>query len=490
MSIHDSVRRTIRRHGLIEPGSRVLTALSGGPDSVALLHVLSEVAELECFHLAGAAHLNHQLRGEESDEDEAFCRRLAAEFSMPIDIERVDVARLARETGTSVEHAAHNARVAFFERAAARLNASAVAVAHTRNDQAETFLLRLLRGAGPRGLGGMHPRSGLVIRPFLETSRADVRHFLRASQVEYQEDRSNADLSIPRNRIRHELIPFLEERYSSSVVDVLDREAAIARDDAEFLDRAAADASRRLVVRRPDSVEIAVDALLAESPAIARRVVRNAQQMASGGRFVGFDAVEAVLGLAVSNSTGSLDLPGHRVNRLGDALVLTHKVGRGAGLPRRSSDLSGRRAAGAEAEGAKAGFSYELGVPGQVSVPEAACAISAEVQPVPSGEAAGARWPLVGRGKQVVVEGSHLAGPLVVRSRHPGDSFRPLGLQGRKKLQDFFVDRKVRRNQRDSVPLVVDSNGQIVWVAGLSIAEEFRVTDRTRAVVILKWVPV
>ena len=478
MSLIDRTRRSIRRHGLIEPGSRVLVALSGGPDSVALLHVLSEVAEVDGFHLVGAAHLNHQLRGEESDEDQAFCRRVAADFLMPIDVERVDVAQLARDTGTSVEHAAHNARLAFFERAAARLNASAVAVAHTRNDQAETFLLRLLRGAGPRGLGGMHPRSGLVIRPFIETSRADLRHFLLASQVEYREDGSNADLSIPRNRIRHELIPFLEERFSSSVVDVLDREAAIARDDAEFLDRAAAEASLRLMVRKPGSVEISIGALLAESPAIARRVVRDAQQMASAGRFVGFDAVEAVLGLAVSNSTGPLDLPGHRANRLGDTIVLTHRVGRGAGLPLRSS------------EGAKAEFSYELGVPGQVSVPEAACAISAEAQPVPPGEAAGARWPLVGRGDQVVVEGSALTGPLIVRSRRKGDSFRPLGSQGRKKLQDFFVDRKVRRDQRDSVPLVVDSRGRIVWVAGHSVAEEFRVTDGSRAVVILKRTPV
>jgi tRNA(Ile)-lysidine synthase len=175
----------------------------------------------------------------------------------------------------------------------------------------------------------------------------------------------------------------------------------------------------------------------------------------------------------VSNSTGPLDLPGHCVNRVGETLVLTHRVGRGA-RSRRSTD----------------GFSYELGVPGQVSVPEAACAITAEAGSVPSGESAGVRWPLASRGNQVVVEGGGLAGPLVVRSRRPGDSFRPLGLHGRKKLQDFFVDAKVRRAERDRIPLVVDSKGQIVWVAGLSVAEEFRVTDRTKAVVILKLVPV
>ena len=295
----------------------------------------------------------------------------------------MDVRDLARETAVSIEHAAHDARHAFFERAAARLNAAVVAVAHTRDDQAETFLLRLLRGAGPRGLGGMHPRSGLVIRPFIETSRAQVHAFLREGQIAYREDASNADLGIPRNRIRHELIPFLEERFSSSVVDVLDREAAIARDDADFLDAQAAEAARAWWCASPDRVEISIAALLAEPPAIARRVIRDAQQAVSGGgKFVGFDAVEAVLGLAVSNSTGPLDLPGHRVNRLGETLVLTRRTG---------------RCRFAETADATAGFSYELGVPGQVSVPEAACAISAEAETVPAGESAGralaAGWP-------------------------------------------------------------------------------------------------
>jgi tRNA(Ile)-lysidine synthase len=390
--------------------------------------------------------------------------------------------QLAHESARSLEHAAHDARHGFFARAAERLDAAGVAVAHTRDDQAETFLLRLLRGAGPRGLGGMHPKSGKVIRPFLDASRDEVRSFLHERKVQHKEDLSNADLDSPRNRVRHELIPFLEARFLPGIVEVLDREAAIARDDAQHLDAEAAEAAGRLVVRKADCVEIAVGPLLAQSPAIARRVVRDAQQLASGGKFVGFDAVEAVLALAVSNSTGPvapkrakagpLDLPGHRVNRLGETLVLTRRAGRS--VPPAIDPH----------------FSYGLDVPGMVNVPEAACAISAEAEMVPSGASVGARWPLVGRGDNVVVEGSDLAGPLVVRSRRPGDRFRPLGFHGHKTLQDFFVDAKVQRGKRDKIPLVVDADGRIVWVAGLSVAEEFRVTDRTKAVVILKRLPV
>jgi tRNA(Ile)-lysidine synthase len=477
MSLIDSIRRTIRRHQLIRPGDRVFVALSGGADSVALLRVLREIAADDSFELAGAAHLNHQLRGDAADQDEEFCRRLAAELSLPIDIERIDVAALAKAADMSVEQAAHDARHAFFDRALARMNASAVAVAHTQDDQAETFLLRLLRGAGPRGLGGMHPRSGPVIRPFIETPRQAIRDFLRETQSWYREDASNADLGIPRNRIRHELIPFLEARFAHNVVEVLDRQAAIAREDAQYLEEASAAVIEALVARKSDSIAISIRELLALPPAIARRVIRAAQQMAAGGKFIGFDATDAVLMLAVSNSPGPLDLPGHRVNRVGETLVLTHRAGR---RPQRAAS---------KLRSSEGGFSYELAVPGQVRVPEAACAIVAEAQTVSPDAPAGTRWRLTSRGDQVVVEGAGIQGPLVVRNRRPGDIFRPLGLRGRKKLQDFFVDAKVGRSERDAVPLVVDSTGQIVWVAGLSVAEEFRVTDRTRAVVILKRQP-
>ncbi|HKY20499.1 MAG TPA: tRNA lysidine(34) synthetase TilS [Vicinamibacterales bacterium] len=471
MHLKDSVRRTIQRFGLLPRGSRVVVALSGGADSVALLVVLREIAETEGFQLAGAAHLNHQLRGADADADEEFCQRLAASLDVPLHVERIDVASRADAGGISLEQAAHDARAEFFARAAALAGASSVAVAHTKNDQGETFLLRLLRGAGPRGLSGMHPRSGLVVRPFLDIGRADVRAFLEARRIGFREDATNDDRTIPRNRVRHELVPFLEARFSPRIVDVLDREATIAREDAEYLDAAATTAAERLMKRTSHGVELSVDALLAEPPAIARRVIRMAQQVASGGRFVGFETVAAVLELAGSNTSGPLDFPGHRVNRRGETLVLTKSIGR-------------------QMQVAVVDFAYQLGVPGSVEIPEAACAISADVMAVPSGQSATRLWTLAGGGDEAVVEAGGLMGPLSVRNRRPGDRFRPLGLRGRKKLQDLFVDKKIARARRDITPVIVDSTGQIIWVAGHALAEEFRVTDRTKAVVILKRVPI
>jgi tRNA(Ile)-lysidine synthase len=395
-------------------------------------------------------------------------------LSLPIDVERVDVGRKAVEAATSVEHAAHMERYAFFARAAGRLAANTVAVAHTQNDQAETFLLRLVRGAGPRGLAGMHPRAGIVIRPLIEASRADVNAFLHERGAEFREDATNADVAIVRNRVRHELLPFLEQRFSPGIVDVLAREAIIARDDADFLEAVVAEAAARVVSWNKGEAEIDAQALMAQPPAVARRLIRDVQAVVAGGRFVGFDAVEAVLDAVVSNASGSsmaFDLPGHRVNRRGGKVVFIPGTGR-------------------TRPHAARGFSYSLEVPGRVAVPEAACAISAESLAVPPGRSAGTIWPLVGGGSKVVVEASQLTSPLLVRSRRPGDAFRPLGLRGRKKLQDFFVDEKVQRGVRDTVPLVVDSQGRIVWVAGHALAEDFRVTDRTEAVIILRQEPI
>jgi tRNA(Ile)-lysidine synthase len=471
MDIIAAVRRTLDRYALLPPGSRVAVALSGGADSVALTFVLQELAGRGGFELVGVAHLNHQLRGAEADEDEAFCRALADRLSLPIDVERADVGAAAREAGVSIEHAGHAARVAFYRRAAGRLGASVMAVAHTKDDQAETFLLRLLRGAGPRGLSGMHPRIDHVVRPLLETSRADVREFLALRGQAFRDDSSNADTTIPRNRVRHELLPLLEARFAHGVVDVLDRAASIAREDAEYLDSAARAAWARMAAETQEGIALDEVALLKEPTAIARRVIRLAQIAAAGTRFVGFEASDAVLRFAVSKSEKSLDLPGHRVNRRGGKLVLTKSRGRRAIVD-------------------AVGFSYQLNVPGLVAVPEAGCAISATVEAIPADLSPAEVLQLAGRSNEAVLAARSLAMPLVVRNRHPGDRFRPLGLKGRKKLQDLFVDAKIERTTRDTTPVIVDAGGRIVWVAGHALAQEFRVTDATRDVVILKRVPI
>ena len=303
----------IRRQRLIPPGGRVLAAVSSGGDSVALLHLLAELAEQEAVALAGVVHFNHRLRPPASDEDERFCGSLAARLGLPFVVESADVAEMARSERISIEHAGHRARYAFFRRAATRLGACWVALGHTIDDQAETYLLRLLRGAGTAGLSAIRPRAGLVIRPLLTVSRAELRVYLASRRAPFREDPSNLDRSVPRNRIRHDLIPSLRT-YSPRVVEALAREAEIARADDEWLARAANELSASLVKSTDTGVEVDAPGLAALHPALGRRVARDALRRASGCA-VGFDHIERLRRLAVDAPT-QVDLPGCRAERV------------------------------------------------------------------------------------------------------------------------------------------------------------------------------
>ena len=373
---------------------------------------------------------------------------------------------LAQEQRRSVEDAAHVARQSFFERVASRLGADRIAVGHTRDDQAETFLLRLLRGAGPRGLAGIHPRNGVIVRPLLDVSRLELQAFLRAEVIPFREDDTNRDVDIPRNRIRHELLPYLARAFSPGIMDVLAREATIAREDADWLEAAANTAAERIVSTRDGSVCIDLTALRREPAALAWRVARQALTLAAPGRFFGFDHVQELLHVAADDGPGGVTLPGQQATRRGGQLILTPCV----------------HGASAVDHGPTA-FCYSLSIPGEVPVAEAALVVSAErVSPADLPD----RSSLSSRASWVAVEAADLGGPLMVRSRRAGDEFRPLGLAGRKKLQDLFVDRKIARQDRDRVPIVVDSGGRIVWIVGQAVAEDFRITARTRSVILLK----
>ena len=469
---------TITRYTMLREGGRVLVALSGGSDSVALLFVLRELEREGALTVAGAAHLNHQLRGDEADADEAFCRALAARLELPFLAERFDIQALAREQKRSIEDAARTARYAFLDRAASALGADAIAVGHTVDDQAETFLLRLLRGAGTRGLGAIHPRVRVpavapaarrwVIRPLIDLHRAELREYLVALDETFREDSSNADVSFDRNRIRHEVLPLLRSRFSPRVERVLAREAALARQDEEFLAAEAIKLASRIVLT---DVDIRIDAAgLASAPrALSSRVAFAALQQLAGTKSIHFEHVERLLALAEGPATvsGAVSLPGQDAVRVSDLIVLRGRPGR------RPADL-----------GPRTNFVFSLSIPGEVQLARGV-AVGAEY--LAGTETPGVRptqW--AARGAEVGVAVSALALPLAVRSRRTGDRFRPLGAPGKRKLQDFLVDRKVPREQRDTVPLVVDGQDRIVWVVGESVAEEFRVTDPSQGVILLK----
>lgn len=478
-AVLDRVRQFVRHHDLIGSGARVLAAVSGGSDSVALVHLLRDLHSAGDLQLAGLAHFNHQLRSAAGD-DEQFAAGIAASLGLPFFVDRDDVAARAIREHRSVEDAARVARHAFLERARVASGADVVAFGHTRDDQAETVLLRLTRGAGPRGLAGMHPRNGHSVRPLLGCRRHELRTWLAERELPFVEDASNQDVSIPRNRVRAELLPLLASRFNTRIVDVLADQADMARDMSAWMDAMAADLEVRSV--RPSTaadgamvreIDVALlrNAPLAQQRALLWRVLTDV----AATRPIAFSHVEAARRLTGEPNASRIDLPGQSLERIGPSLVLRGRV----------AGAQGRPAAGHEASNL---FRVPLSIPGEVTLPQAGWIVSADAcaaDPDRTGETGvngGSR-----RGHDVAMVRRDCFGEsLAVRNRRPGDRFRPVGLDGQKKLQDYFVDRKVARAERDRVPLVVDQTDRIVWVAGFGIDEAFRVTDPAQEVIILK----
>jgi tRNA(Ile)-lysidine synthase len=419
----------------LSPGEALLVGVSGGPDSVALLSVLVELG-----WRPHVCHLNHQLRGADSDADAEVVRQLAARYGLPSSIEACTVA--------PDEDSARRARQEFFGRVAESTGVKKLVLAHTADDQVETFLLRLLRGAGVPGLVGIWPERQLgtlrVIRPLLKVRRMEIMEYLAAKKLSYREDKSNTDTRFTRNRIRHELLPLLEREYNPAIRDVLLNTAEILRDEDFYLLHHVA---QRFYMAACQNDAVNVKTLANYPTAIQRRVLRFwlGGDSENGPRFT-FDQIEAVRHAALGNApSAAIDLP--------DDLVVYRE--------------------------------YEW--------LQKAC--RKDLEPVKG------NWPLSLTGETIIQElgvrfvvecgdeSSHLkerfdadalGEGLFVRTWESGDRFQPLGMSESKKLQDFFVDEKVPRLKRGRVPLVCTADGRIAWVVGQRIADLFKVRDDTR----------
>jgi tRNA(Ile)-lysidine synthase len=325
--LHQQIRRTIRRHGLCPNGTRLLIGLSGGSDSVALTLLLQELAEQDGFSVVSLAHLNHRLRCTAA-RDEQFCREFAERVGLPITVESIDVGSYAHTQRLSVEDAARRLRYDFLHRVVESVSADRIAVGHTRDDQAETLLLKLIRGAGLTGLGGIYPRRGIVVRPLLDVGRADLRRHVESHGHSWVEDETNENLGNPRNRIRHRVLPELDLAAGASSVPAIARAAANGREDGQWLDELADRRFDAMVVRGNAGLEIDVSALMTEPPPLRRRVVLAALRLAAPNREIGLDHVEAALEVAAGESAG-VDVPGTRVElRRGKMVLLREQANR------------------------------------------------------------------------------------------------------------------------------------------------------------------
>ncbi len=440
----EKVKRTIRKYGMLSSGDRVVVAVSGGPDSVCLLGVLRALAREYGLQLH-IAHLDHMFRGAGSAADARFVELLAATSGIPATIEAIDVPAYCRVRGLSAQEGAREVRYRFLDRVAGSVGADKVALGHTANDQAETVVMRLVRGAGLEALSGIPPVREKIIRPLLDTTRAEILSYLKKAALDFVTDPTNTQTLYTRNRIRRNVIPELE-RLNPNAVAALAAGAALLRDESAALEELVAPVIDGLLRRDGESVRIDRRSFLSLFPAVRRRALRTA--VASLGSSVSALSLvqtdEAVSFLEQAQSGRALDLPGGLI------------------LERSYDDIVVRPRPAIRA------FCVPLPVPGTALLPELSLLVDAQVSEGPSPPATVGNYLW-----QAEFDYAKIALPLCLRSRRDGDRFCPVGMGGRgKKLQDYFVDEKIPRSRRDGIPLLA-SEADILWVAGLRTDERF-----------------
>lgn len=449
----------VRKRGLLLPEDRVLVAVSGGPDSVALLQCLSAWRSRIRGLSLGIVHVHHGIRGEEADRDAEFVECMARQMVVPYFLRPVPVSRLHREQkGQSLQAVAHRERYRAFIDVAEKFGASKVALGHTQDDQAETVVMWMLRGAGMSGLAGMAMhRAPFFIRPFLSVPRLRIIEYLAQKGVPYREDSSNKKLQYLRNRIRQQLIPMMKQ-FNPNILGVLSRQSDILREENRYLDQVAelAMASVQdehepsgLVLRREEFLDLPVP--------IQRRVVMKAfRAICTPECHPPYEVVEGVLGLMSRASSGMhLQFKGLTVVREYDIVRFTLQKG----------------------SSTEEFFHTEVPfpVPGIVIWPNSRQRVQGEFVSLDTCSIQSDRF-------QAFFDGDLFTHDLVIRSWKPGDSFFPFGFGGkRKKVQDYFTDIKVSRSKRAQVPLLVAPEG-ILWIGGYRSDHRFRVTKNTTRV--------
>lgn len=449
----------VRKHDLLREYDRILLAVSGGIDSVVLLDLFLRIQPQFDLTLA-VAHMNHGLRGSEADRDENFVRNLAREFGLPFFSRLEDVRTYSRQRKLSLEEGAREVRFNFLESLLDRLRFDRLALGHHANDQAETILMNLVRGAGLRGLSGIRPMRGRVIHPLLFATRKEIEFYSESQKLNYVVDASNQSRRFLRNRIRWDVLKNLEKTVGPHVFITICRVGNVIREAEVFLENSAANVRRQVVVAESnDKIVLDIYKFLSYFKVIQKTVlIQILEEVSFLKRRVRLYEIDEILKLAEKGRSGGVvDLGnGVKVVKTGDKLVfMREQQGWGKAFIQIGQSID-----------IEDGFEF--------------------------------RSALMKKKDGLVVftndrrieylDYDTLSFPLLLRSYSPGDRFVPLGMKGKKKLQDFFVDEAVPNYCRSLVPLLVGGE-DIIWVVGYRIDDRFKVTEKTRNVLKVEIIP-
>jgi tRNA(Ile)-lysidine synthase len=453
----DEVTATIKKYSMFYEKEKILVGLSGGPDSVCLLYMLNNIKDKFTLDLY-AVYVDHNMRPEETPEEIEFCKRLCKRLNVSFLTKSIDVQAYAKQQGMNRQEAARELRYRIFQETAYEINAHKIALGHTADDQAETVLIRLLRGSGTTGLSGIPPVRKNIIRPLIEIERKEIERFLDERKVDFIVDSSNLKKEYLRNKIRLSLLPMLRG-INPNIVETLSKTASIFRDEERYFEIIVTKTLMKLISRKTDArIELFLVPFEIMDKVIMRRVLRRAIEETRGLHGISFVHIEDIIELIKNGKPGDrLYLPkGIRAIKEYSILILTSEP------PVKLS-------------------TYTLAIPGETILKEAGILIKA--LPVESRKSVYDPWGVTSQNSGLwytlaIFDADRLILPLVARPRKNGDFFYPSGFSKRKKLQDFFVDSKVPRDERDRTPIIV-SGEDIIWVVGYRGDERFKVTEGT-----------
>lgn len=424
---------------------------------MAMLYALHQLRS-EFYFSIHVAHLNHQFRGAESKADANFVKRHANLLNLPITLESQNVPKLVEHS--SPEAVARKVRYEFYKRVVEKEGCDSVALGHNADDQAETVLMHLIRGSGMRGLVGMLPVREIYIRPLLKVFRSEINSFLSDIDIVPRQDSSNTKPIYFRNEIRLNLLPLLESNYNPNIKEILLQTAEILRPEMELLDKLCIEKMSDCVISRSeDEVHLCLDSFTAQPVAIQRRMLRHTIGEIieiDGIADIDFDHVEAILEMLKQEAPNlSLKLP-HQI----EAVKTYHQL------------IIRKQISKKEIE-----FDYEVKVPGVTKIPELGKQIITKFD-----EAS----PSTDRYEEVI-DYEKVDSPIRLRTRRNGDQFQPLGMEGTKKLKDFFIDLKIPLEQRSQIPLLT-SNERIIWVVGYRLDDRYKITDQTKTKLVISYI--
>lgn len=439
----DKVRAAISEYKMILPGELVVVGVSGGPDSLALLHVLHTLSREEGYILH-AAHLNHSFRGEEADREALWVQKTAQAWGIPCTVLKEDVPALAAKEGLSPQEAGHLVRKNFFISLLQELRGQRIALGQHADDQAETILMHLLRGAGAEGLQGIRPANPPFIRPLLFINRAEIEEYCRSKGLEPRQDPSNAKNIYLRNKIRNLLLPWLKENINPNLVANLQRTAAILQSEEEYWQGIVEAFAKSHLSKTPKGARVDLEAFSREPTAVQRRIIRYACQEISGGQGPQYLHVEEVRRLAAEGQVGKrLTLPKGLIVKKGYGELCF--------------------AAGCR-EVKKAGIRARLlTIPGETRVSERSLTVKAAI----------VTERIEGSRDKVSIPLTNQMPKLYCRSRRPGDWLSLPGLDGRKKLKNLFIDRKVPQQEREGA-IIIAEDSEVLWIPGLAASKRLK----------------